>query len=334
MSNSAGGDEFQDAVESTASTSNGLALVGAEGGENDEKTFDVSHEELSLIRAKISETFPEDYENLSDGYICSVASKPYSKDPTVRRPVEYSTEKLNDLMAWRKDNVLGLEGLLELVSDAETGKENSEAMLDDPDKFAKAKALAACFNYGSMYWHGLDRKGRPILWIRCNRLPWYPDVEAQVNMLILLADIGIKLMPEGITDFVVVSDSSSPPPPHPQYMINVLQALSKGFPDRLNVLVSCPVGTIIQMVMKVLLPLMPGRLAGKILLLTEDETKPKLDEILMNGMNDIPTFLGGTCNHEVLYPTEGTYPERTLKFDHRGMIRRLEKAIKDHGEEH
>jgi len=228
--------------------------------------------------------------------------------------------------------VLPLEPLLDMVSDPDTGKENAQAMVDDTDRMTKAKAMAACFNYGSMYWHGLDRSGRPILWIRCGRLPWYPDVEAQVNMLILLADIGIKLMPEGTTDFVVVSDSNSPPPPHPQYMINVLSALSKGFPDRLNVLVSCPVGTIIQMVMKVLLPLMPGRLASKILLVTEEETKAELDQVLMNGVNDIPDFLGGTCNHDVFYPSEGTFPERTLKFDHRGMIRRLEKALKDFSE--
>lgn len=332
MSSTAEADEFQDAVESSASNSNELALEGSGGGENDEKTFDVSHKELSLIRAKISDAFPSDFKNLSDGYICSVASKPYSKDPNVRRPLEYTIEKLEELMEWRKINATGLEELVDLVSDPETGKENSEGMLDDPDNFAKAKALAASMNYGALYWHGLDRLGRPILWIRCGRLPWYPDVDAQVNALILLANIGIKLMPEGATDFVVISDSNSPPPPHPQFMINVLNALTKGFPDRLNLLVSCPVGTIIQMIMKVLLPLMPGRLASKILLVSEEETKEKLDKLLINGLNDIPDFLGGTCNHDVLYPVEGTFPERTLKFDYRGMIRRLEKANKDFSE--
>jgi len=330
MSNTAEVDEFEDAVESSSSTTtpNGIALAASTGDGNDEQTFDVCQEELTLMRAQLASDYPEDYQSLSDDYLCSVASKPYSKDPTIRRPLEYTTDKLNVLMEWRKSSAVGMEEMLELVSIPETGEENAKAMVDNPDRFTKAKALAVSLNYGSMYWHGLDKSGRPILWIRCGRMPWYPDVEAQVNSLILLADVGIKNMPKGITDFVVISDSNSPPPPNPQFMINVLQALVKGYPDRLNLLVSCPVGTIIQMIMKVLMPLMPGRLASKIVLVSEEETIQKLGGILKGGVDDIPDFLGGKCSHEGMYPTEGTHPERTLKFDYRGMVRRLEEASK------
>lgn len=69
-----------------------------------ETTFDVSKEELSIIRAELAGDFPDDYLYLSDDYILSVASKPYSKDPTVRRPLDYSTEKLKDLLKWREGN--------------------------------------------------------------------------------------------------------------------------------------------------------------------------------------------------------------------------------------
>jgi len=326
MSNTAEADEFQDAVESS---NNGIALAATCGGENDERTFDVSHEELSLIRAQLASDYPDDYQTMSDDYVCSVASKPYSKDPNIRRPLEYTIEKLTTLMDWRSGSAVGMEEMLELVSIPGTGEENTKAMVDNPDRFNKAKALAASLNYGSMYWHGLDKVGRPVLWIRCGRMPWYPDVEAQVNSLILLADAGIRQMPKGTTDFVVVSDSNSPPPPNPQFMINVLQALVKGYPDRLNLLVSCPVGTIIQMIMKVLMPLMPGRLASKIVLVSEEETKEKLSALLKEGAADIPEFLGGPCNHDGLYPSEGTFPERTLKFDYRGMVRRLGEATEE-----
>mmetsp|Transcript_16883 Transcript_16883/g.20062 ORF Transcript_16883/g.20062 Transcript_16883/m.20062 type:complete len:339 (+) Transcript_16883:175-1191(+) len=329
MSNTAEVDEFQDAVESSStSTPNGIALAASTGDDDDEQTFDVGQDELTLIRAQLASDYPEDYQTLSDTYICSVASKPYSKDPTIRRPLEYTTEKLNILMGWRRDNAIMMEEMVNLVSMPETGKENTAAMVENPDRFTKAKALAVSMNYGSMYWHGLDKGGRPVLWIRCGRMPWYPDVEAQVNSLILLADAGIKYMPKGITDFVVISDSNSPPPPNPQFMINVLSALVKGYPDRLNLLVSCPVGTIIQMIMKVLLPLMPGRLASKIVLVTEEETIENLGGILENGIDDIPDFLGGKCSHEGIYPVGGTFPERTLKFDYRGMVRRLDEATK------
>ena len=65
-------DDFKDAVEE----------------EEVDGFFPVSAEELSIIRAELACEFPDDYNYLSDAYILSVASKPYSKDPSVRRPLE------------------------------------------------------------------------------------------------------------------------------------------------------------------------------------------------------------------------------------------------------
>lgn len=50
--------------------------------------FEVTPEEMSIIRAELACEFPDDYTYLSDAYVKSVASKPYSKDPTARRPLE------------------------------------------------------------------------------------------------------------------------------------------------------------------------------------------------------------------------------------------------------
>lgn len=292
---------------------------------DEEKTFPVSKEELSIIRADLALAFPDDYSYLSDDYILSVASKPYSKDPTVRRPIEYSTTKLTDLLKWRESNATFLQELLDLAK-----LDEAAASSVDADKYTKATALATSLNYGSLYWHGLDKAGRPILWVRTNRMPWFPDVEAQVNALILLADAGINAMPEGVTDFVVLSDSSSPPPPNPQFMINLLSALVKGYPDRLNLLVSCPVATIIQTVMKLLLPLMPTRLSSKIVLIGEEQGQEKFDSILWKGKEDIPTFMpGGTLDHDGMYPEGGKFTEKVLKFDYDGMIERLKADVKE-----
>jgi len=312
--NKAESDEFLDAVEGEES----------EDGER-EATFEVTKEELSIIRAELASEFPEEYQSLSDDYVLSVASKPYSKDPTVRRPLDYSMDKLKGVMKWRTDKAIGLTDMLTLAEGPSTATE----AVEDPDRYTKAKALATSMNYASMYWHGLDKKGRPILWIRTDRMPWYPDVEAQVNVLIILAEEGIKVMPEGITDFVVLSDSNSPPPPNPQFMMNLLDALVKGYPDRLKLLISCPVGSIIQFVMNLLIPLMPGRLASKIVLVSQDDSKGKLGEILLNGEEDIPTFLGGTKDHEQMYPKSGKFSDRTLTFDFEGMKERLAKSVEE-----
>lgn len=293
-----------------------------------EKTFPVSKEELATIRSSLAESFPSDASYLSDDYILSVASKPYSKDPTIRRPIEYSTSKLIDLLTWRKDNATHLQDLLKMAQDPLA--ENSPAALADPETFEKAKALAVSLNYGSMYWNGLDHAGRPILWIRTNRMPWFPDAEAQVNALILLADAGISAMPKGVTDFVVLSDSNSPPPPNPQFLMSLLSALVKGYPDRLNLLISCPVGTIIQSVMKLLMPLMPGRLFQKFVLIGEEEAQERLSKIMDGGTDNIPTFMPqGSKDHDTMFPEGGADPkdDRVLRFDYDGMIEKLKKDI-------
>jgi hypothetical protein len=74
VSSEANDDEFKDALEDEEHEIDG--------------SFPVSPEELSIIRAELASDFPEDYQYMSDAYILSVASKPYSKDPTIRRPLE------------------------------------------------------------------------------------------------------------------------------------------------------------------------------------------------------------------------------------------------------
>lgn len=245
--------------------------------------------------------------------------------------VSVSTKRVRTASQLRSFVQAGAPEMEELVVLA-NGPANSKEATEDPDRYAKAKALVTSLNNGSLYWHGFTKEGKPILWIRCGRKPWYPNVEAEVNALILIADAGIKCMPEGVTDFVVLSDSNSPPPPVPSFMINVLKALVKGYPDRLNVLLSAPVGSIIQFVMNLLLPLMPGRLADKFLLKDLEQSTPILKEWLMHGEDDIPTFFGGKSNHDELYPDEyysKNQGEGCLKFDYFGMIERLKTSAKE-----
>jgi CRAL/TRIO domain len=304
-------DEFEDAVEEEEQDD---AVDGQ---------FAVSKEELAIIRAELACEFPEDYTYLSDAYVLSVASKPYSKDPTIRRPLEYSMEKLTHVMEWRAE--AGAPDMGDLVEMA-NGPESAPEAVENPEALTKAKALATSLNAGSLYWHGFTKDGRPVLWVRTNRKPWYPDVDAEVDALILLADAGIRSMPDNVTDFVCVSDSSYPPPPNPTFMIKMLKALVRGYPDRLSLLMSAPVSSIVQFVMNLLLPLMPGRLASKVCLMDTEQMKVKLTGLLLNGEDDIPTFFGGTSDHDKFYPEESKCPNRgkgTLKFDYFGMIERL-----------
>jgi hypothetical protein len=309
--------EFKDAVQEDADE-------GVTG------TFAVSKAELAIIRAELATEYPEDYQYLSDAYILSVASKPYSKDPTIRRPLEYSQEKLSHVMSWRAEvGAPDMEDLIKLANGPHTAPE----AVEDPEKLVMAKALVTSLNTGSIYWHGFTKDGRPVLWIRTNRKPWYPDVDAEVNSLILMSDAGIRAMPDEITDFLVISESSYPPPPNPSFMIKMLKALVRGYPDRLNLLISAPVSGIVQFVMNLLLPLMPGRLASKVALVGTEDITDKLTDMLLGGADDIPDFFGGPVKHDEYYPDEGKCPNRgqgSLKFDYFGMMERLQKAKEEY----
>jgi hypothetical protein len=243
-------------------------------------------------------------------------------------------EKLTHVMQWRAE--MGAPSMPDLVKLA-NGPETAPEAVENPEDLAKAKALVSSLNNGSLYWHGFTKTGEPILWVRCNRKPWYPDVDAEINNLILIADTGIRNMPKGVTEFVVVSDSTSPPPPNPTFMVRLLKALVKGYPDRLHILYSAPVSSIVQFVMNLLLPLMPGRLASKVCLSDVDKMKETLAELLEGGEEDIPTFFGGPADHDQFYPDESACSIRgqgSLKFDYYGMVERLEKAKVQYEQNH
>ena len=167
------------------------------GEVDSEVTFDVSQEEISIIKAELAGEYPEDYDFLSTAYIESVASKPYSKDTSVRRPIDYTIKKLKDLLQWREGHVIHLHDLYAIMTESD---KELVAKADDTQK-AKAKAFATSLNYASMYWHGLDKKGRPVLWIRTDRMVCVCIIFTVLVMLLSFSpssepcrfDVGIEL---------------------------------------------------------------------------------------------------------------------------------------------
>lgn len=301
-----------------------------EGVKDGGKSFPVSIEEFSVIKAELALSYPEQLNYLSDAYINSVASKPYSKDTTVRRPLEYTISKLKTLLTWRVES--GATSIMDDVENAKISvKQARDEGLDDLT-YDKAVKLANTMNKNSIYVHGYDKEGRPIIWLRTCRKPWIvADVDAEVKMHILMTDFAISSMPSSVTDFVVVSDSTSPPPPSPSFLVSTLKGLVKGYPDRLKMLYSAPFGTVLSTVMGLLVPLMPGALGTKLRLMNEkEEMYEALKDVLSGGEADIPTFFGGPKDHDVFYPKDGigseadfeSLGEGVLMFDWEGMRKR------------
>ena len=319
---------------------------GGEGSSNDrqrypnvEPTFEVTEEELQILKAELSEAYPSDWTYMDDAYLRSVASKPYSKDMSRRRPLDYTLEKLMHVMEWRREmQVPDMEGWIEACHRVDNNHKGNndddrslEALLPDKDTVQKARKMVESLNQNHMYWHGMTVDGRPILWIRTERKFWYPNVAAEVNALVCMADAGIRYgMPKGVTDFVAISHSHNPPPPQPACIFQMLRGLVKGYPDRMRLLISAPVGTIIEFIMNLILPHLPGRLAHKFSFYKMEHVQDKLEGLLWHGKDDIPTFFGGPADHDAYYPPPTTSKKNKgsdvlLRFDWYGMKRRLQE---------
>jgi len=239
-------------------------------------------------------------------------------------------KKLTQVMEWRQQ--VGAPDLLNMV---QLAYDHSKCPPNvSTDVWRNAQALADSLNRGSLYWHGLTKTGRPILWIRTDRKPWRPNVQAELNALIVMADTGItEGMPQNVTDFCCISHSHNPPPPNPQFAYGMLTGLVQGYPDRLQLLISAPVSSIVEFCMNLLLPLMPGRLQHKFTFLSLERLQQHLPELLWHGWDDVPAFFGGpNTEHDLYYPSSSesesesnktTTKGETLKFDFYGMRERL-----------
>ena len=312
----------------------GTRSINGQGGEDTallsqhhETVYQVTDEELEILRTTLTQQFPRDAPTvMSDAYLRSVASKPYSKDMTRRRPLEYSLEKLTHVLQWRQEmSAVEMPLRIQWCRDYATRPDS----VPSADVWKRAQKMVESLNTGSMYWHGLTKEGRPILWIRTSRKFWYPNVAAEVDALMAMADAGITHgMGPDITDFVCISYSHNPPPPNPPFAYQMLRGLVKGYPDRMHRLVSAPVSSIVEFCMNLLLPLMPGRLAHKFSFYSLEHVQEKLTEMLWHGEDDIPTFFGGPVDHDAWYPPVEECPRRgpgSLKFDWYGMIERLQE---------
>jgi hypothetical protein len=92
-----GDDDFKDALEDEELDAS--------------KTFEVTKDELAIIRSELATEFPNDCNYMSDAYILSVASKPYSKDPNIRRPLEVSRRpslKVTNKAPWNSNANISL----------------------------------------------------------------------------------------------------------------------------------------------------------------------------------------------------------------------------------
>ena len=132
-------------------------------------------QELEIISATLASDYPTSHEYLTSSYISCVSSQVYSKDVSIRRPVEYTTQKLLDLLEWRDES--GATRVPEFISLAR----RYTSPLPSPSDDKITTQLSAALNKNAMYVHGYSKLGMPIVWLRTDRKPWFvKDVQSEI----------------------------------------------------------------------------------------------------------------------------------------------------------
>ena len=182
---------------------------------------------------------------------------------------------------------------------------------------------------GSLYWYGVDKCGRPILWERFDKFDWKNlDVKSKVDYYVMLFEALFAVMPDKRTaggddndgddgdgsgssgssipsvqtKFSVVAETGGINYLHaflrPSFFVNVAMLFVKAFPDRLGYfLAKATYG--MTAAMKLTKPVLPASINDKIELLVDESFVRRLrDDVLLNGVDDLPDFFGGKKVHE------------------------------------
>jgi len=238
-------------------------------------TLPVAHDsDVARLREVLSASgFGELAAALSDEYLCSVLAVP-------GRSFEHAAKKMVAVMEWRAESRV-----------AELRYEEVERELRS----------------GSMYWHGYDWAGRPILWVRPALKDWKRmDSEQEIRAHAYLIEMGCqKFLHPGVTTFTLVTDSSGLG--LGQLDLRLMRGLAdvglRCYPDRAGKICIGPVSSLVTVLEKVLHPLLPLRLRQKIVFMNDPLVA--LRHVIPEDL--IPTYMGGGASHQPGDSAGGAY---------------------------
>ena len=283
---------------SKSSTSSTLNISPVSNGE-------VNRMMTSLSSKEDAEDYYEwggEVKNLSREWVRAIMSQPYKGNKQKRRPFDYSRKKVIEYLLWRKRE--------DITSKIEYH------MNSDGSDIARLTT-----GPGSLYWHGVDSEGSPILWYHADKTCFDSAVvENEIEYSSLIIQAGLDAMP-GKTyrfNFIICFDVFNPlkAMKKPNLAPAFIQLFMKICPDRLK-WAYMVTGSIGHMFYKVAVTLASASIMDKVI-----ETRSRGESARMmirDGVvstDEVPIFMGGKYVHD---------KEITLNFP--TMIRSITVAM-------
>lgn len=248
------------------------------------KTFHTSFEDVDRMIADLTsdEAIRSEVSFLSKSWVKSVMSQPSKSNKDEKRSFEYSKKKLERYLLWRKEN-----NVVDLVR-ANIQGTDQEFFVDIAEK--------------SLYWYGVDRQGRPILWERFERFDWKRmNSERKLMYYILLFEAIFQVMPPEIDSICVVAITDGIPylraMSRPRFFIDIAKLFTNVFPDRLGGFYGLTNAATLA-VSKILRPILPAKVRSKMHFYTRAKMCHELLHTVLPEGEDLPDFLGGSVVHD------------------------------------
>ena len=262
--------------------------------------------DLAMLRRKLEASAPAAAQrgrlpaHFTDAWLASVLSKPH-RTPAITatkltRALQARAEAGGDELFGPAPAALPAPGVPREITSAAIAERCS---LLGPMLEPVAAKCGAELDCGSMYWHGFDRQGRPLLWVRPARKGWRGmDRRREVLAHVALLEAGLSelLLPRGVLQFALVADARGLGLStfDPSLMRSLLKLMMSTYPERVGKIYIGPVNVLVKAVHKVLSPLLPDAVKSKIVLM--DAPAAQLLEAI--DAPHVPHFFGGAAAHE------------------------------------
>jgi hypothetical protein len=290
-----------------AAATTAVAAVAA-GGDGDGPAMrprSASMNELAMLRRKLEASAPAAAQggrlpsHFTDAWLASVLSKPH-RTPAITatkltKALQARAEAGGDELFGPAPAALSAPGAPREITSAAIAERCS---LLGPMLEPVAAKCGAELDCGSMYWHGFDRQGRPLLWVRPALKGWRGmNRRRELLAHVALLEAGLQLLlPRGVLQFALVADARGLGLStfDPSLMRSLLKLMMSTYPERVGKIYVGPINMLVKAVHKMLSPLLPDAVKSKIVLMDA----PKMQMLEAIDAQHVPHFFGGAAAHE------------------------------------
>ena len=238
------------------------------------------------------------------------------------RDLAWAQEKMTNATAWREsfdgDGTVA-PALVQLLKKRRNLSKRREPLLSEESLKNAGRVLRA----GFLYWKGLDKQGRPVIWNHSGGFD-FRDLESEDDFIRAVAtciEVGVLAtddVDQGRLTYVECTDglnvANFPLGPAWRVLRGVITGFIQGFPERGATFLIAPTTFVNQILFALASPVLPKSLATRIQLVDDASARENVADLL-GDPDAVPTFFGGPLTHSLPRDAHGDLDLVTMLKD-------------------